>query len=166
MMQDKSYQSGQFCSLSNTNDLYLVSCYNNSNFNFDVCFFRVLPLHDSSQILAVKLAAYNQEIATVKEWYEKEHMNTLKISGERSKWWVWNATLEAARSSVVQIQTYLQRISDGKSARINDMCITPTEFLQRVGDYNQYCPVSLALRGELVDCSTNPTLEFSAEFRG
>lgn len=127
---------------------------------------RVLPLHDSSQILAVKLAAYNQEISAVKEWYEKEHMNTLKISGERSKWWVWNASLEAARASVVQIQTYLQRISDGKSARINDMCITPSEFLQRVGDYNQYCPVSLALRGELVDCSTNPTLEFAAEFRG
>lgn len=46
------------------------------------------------------------------------------------------------------------------------MCITPTEFLQRVGDFGQYCPVSLALRGELVDCSSNPTLEFAAEFRG
>lgn len=54
----------------------------------------------------------------------------------------------------------------GKAASIADMCITPTEFLQRVGDYDQYCPVSLALRGELVDCSTNNTLEFAVEFRG
>ena len=54
----------------------------------------------------------------------------------------------------------------GNSASISDMCITPNEFLQRVGDFGQYCPVSLALRGELVDCSPNPTLEFAAEFRG
>ena len=54
----------------------------------------------------------------------------------------------------------------GNSASIADMCITPTEFLQRVGDFGQYCPVSLALRGELVDCSSNQTLEFAAEFRG
>ena len=54
----------------------------------------------------------------------------------------------------------------GKAASIADMCITPTEFLQRMGDYDQYCPVSLALRGELVDCSTNKTLEFAVEFRG
>lgn len=46
------------------------------------------------------------------------------------------------------------------------MCITPNEFLQRVGDYGQYCPVSLALRGELVDCSSKVSLEFAAEFRG
>ena len=46
------------------------------------------------------------------------------------------------------------------------MCITPDEFSQRKGDFDQYCPVSLALRGELVDCSTNVTLEFAVEFRG
>ena len=57
-------------------------------------------------------------------------------------------------------------VVSGKAASIADMCITPTEFLQRMGDYNQYCPVSLALRGELVDCSTNITLDFAVEFRG
>ena len=46
------------------------------------------------------------------------------------------------------------------------MCITPKEFLDRLGDFGQYCPVSLALRGELVDNSTNPTLQYAAEFRG
>ena len=54
----------------------------------------------------------------------------------------------------------------GKASSIANMCITPTEFLQRMGDYGQYCPVSLALRGELVDCSTNKTLDFAVEFRG
>lgn len=46
------------------------------------------------------------------------------------------------------------------------MCITPSECLVRLGDFGQYCPVSLADRGELVDCSVNPSLEFAAEFRG
>jgi len=45
------------------------------------------------------------------------------------------------------------------------MCITQKELLARLGDFGQYCPVSLADRGELVDCSTNPSLEFAAEFR-
>jgi len=35
-----------------------------------------------------------------------------------------------------------------------------------MGDFGQYCPVSLALRGELVDCSTNNTLDYAVEFRG
>ncbi|KAH3738545.1 hypothetical protein DPMN_045182 [Dreissena polymorpha] len=127
---------------------------------------RIQPLHDSAQILAVKLGAYNRNIGVVRQWYETEHMNYRLMDGERSKWWVWNTALDLARESVRQIQTYLQRISDGKAASIADMCITPSDFLQRVGDYEQYCPVSLALRGELLDCSTNKTLEFAVEFRG
>ena len=46
------------------------------------------------------------------------------------------------------------------------MCITPGEFVVRLGDYGQYCPVSLALRGELVDCSVTTSLQYAAEFRG
>lgn len=74
---------------------------------------RTLPLHDSSQILAVKLAAYNKEVGAVKEWYKKEHMNHELVSGEHSKWWVWNAALDISKKSVSQIQTYLKRIADG-----------------------------------------------------
>ena len=84
-----------------------------------------MPLHDSNQILAVKLAAYNKNIDEVRNWYKSEHMNFKVIDGERSKWWVWNTTLEFSRESVRQIQTYLQRISDGKTvcnrADINKM---------------------------------------------
>ena len=54
----------------------------------------------------------------------------------------------------------------GKAASIADMCITPSECLIRLGDFGQYCPVSLADRGELVDCSVNPSLEFAAEYCG
>lgn len=46
------------------------------------------------------------------------------------------------------------------------MCITPKEFSERLGDFGQYCPVSLADCGHLIDCSANTSLDFAAEFRG
>lgn len=46
------------------------------------------------------------------------------------------------------------------------MCITPNELLSRLGEFGQYCPVSLAEREELIDCSDSPSLKFAAEFRG
>ncbi|KAL9969395.1 hypothetical protein ACROYT_G021608 [Oculina patagonica] len=127
---------------------------------------RVFPLHDSQQILGIRLNAWQQEIAAVRDWYQKEHRNWVPVDGQRSKWWIWNQALDEARKSVRQIQTYLQRLSEGKAASVADMCITPNECLVRLGDYGQYCPVSLADRGELVDCSVNSSLEFAAEFRG
>ncbi|XP_041351641.1 adenylate kinase 9-like isoform X3 [Gigantopelta aegis] len=127
---------------------------------------RVLPLHDSAQILYTKVQAYYQSAKDIYDWYDKEHMNIQKIDASQSKWAVWNAVIALSEDSVKQIQNYLQRISEGKASSIANMCITPKEFCQRLGDFGQYCPVSLALRGELVDCSTSPSLEFAAEFRG
>ena len=46
------------------------------------------------------------------------------------------------------------------------MCITPKEFVQRLGDFGQYCPVSLALKEELVDCSGTMSLKHAVEYRG
>jgi len=73
-----------------------------------------MPVHDSSQIIAVKLAAYNKHIEEIRDWYRAEHMNYQLTDGERSKWWVWNTVLELSRDCVRQIQTYLQRIADGE----------------------------------------------------
>lgn len=76
---------------------------------------RIYPLHDSSQVLAMKVAAYNKEIHEVRQWYEKEHMNYAYINGAHSKWKSWNEAIDIAQTSVRQIQTYLQRVSDGKA---------------------------------------------------
>lgn len=76
-----------------------------------------MPVHDSAQILAIKLAAYNKNVEDIRQWYKSEHMNYQLIDGERSKWWVWNTVLEKSRDSVRQIQTYLQRIADGNCTK-------------------------------------------------
>lgn len=126
---------------------------------------RPYVMHDSTRIFAVKCAAYKKEIAAVKDWYRGKHDNLVSIDGDRSKWWVWNSAAETARKSVRRVQDYLSRIIDGKAACVADLCITPTEFSERIGSFGQYCCVSLGDRGELVDCAGHPNFEFTAEFR-
>lgn len=53
-----------------------------------------------------------------------------------------------------------------KAASIADLCITPKELQDRLGECGQYCPVSFAEKGELIDCSVTSSLEFAAEFQG
>ncbi|KAF6026853.1 AK9 [Bugula neritina] len=126
---------------------------------------RVFPKHDSSQIATVKINTYNQHIEEVRKWYRNEHMNYDIIKVEKSKWWVWNEAVELAKKSVCTIQTYLERVADGKAASVYDLCITPSEFNARLGDFSHYCPVRLA-DGELVNCGVSPSLLYAVEFRG
>ncbi|XP_074166225.1 LOW QUALITY PROTEIN: adenylate kinase 9 [Sminthopsis crassicaudata] len=124
------------------------------------------PLHDSSQILSVKISCLNKHRAIIKEFYEEEHQNWYYIDGFHSKWWVWNEVLKNVQLMNKRIQLYLERIRAGKAASINKLCITPQELNSRLGEFGEYCPVSLAEKGELIDCSISNSLEFSAEFRG
>ncbi|KFQ29113.1 Adenylate kinase 9, partial [Mesitornis unicolor] len=124
------------------------------------------PEHNSSQILAIKNSCYKQHIAEIRTYYKKEHQNWCVIDAFRSKWWVWNKVLQEVQVAVKEIQTYLERIREGKAASIADLCITPKELQHWLGEFGQYCPVSLAEKGELVDCSVTSSLQFAAEFRG
>lgn len=65
-----------------------------------------------------------------------------------------------------KIQNYLERKSLSKAASIADLCILPQELLLRLGEYEHYCPVSLTLRDELVDCSGDTKTDHVAEYRG
>nr|XP_009932576.1 PREDICTED: adenylate kinase 9 [Opisthocomus hoazin] len=124
------------------------------------------PEHDSSQILAIKNSCYRQHIDAIRTYYKQEHQNWCVIDAFRSKWWIWNKVLQEVQVVVKEIQIYLERIREGKAACIADLCITPEELRYRLGEFGQYCPVSLAEKGELVDCSVTPSLQFAAEFRG
>ncbi|XP_068867101.1 adenylate kinase 9-like [Aphelocoma coerulescens] len=61
---------------------------------------------------------------------------------------------------------WIRKAQTGKAANIADLCITPKELQDRLGECGQYCPVSLAEKGELIDCSVSSSLEFAAEFQG
>ncbi|BFZ09241.1 hypothetical protein BsWGS_12280 [Bradybaena similaris] len=127
---------------------------------------RPTPLHDSTQILAIKLSCYQKEIPEVRKWYQSQHQNHTIVPADQSKWWVLDAVNEIVVSSIKRIQDYLHRTSKGKSAGIYGLCITPKEYRARLGEFDEYCPVSLAERDEIIDCSFNQTLEYAAEYKG
>uniref|UniRef100_A0A8D2IZM5 Cilia- and flagella-associated protein 206 n=1 Tax=Varanus komodoensis TaxID=61221 RepID=A0A8D2IZM5_VARKO len=124
------------------------------------------PMHDSSHILSVKNSCYRAQTEEIRPYYEEQHQNWYVIDASHSKWWIWDKVLEETQTQTKKIQTYLEKIRQGKASSIADLCIMPQELLSRLGEFGQYCPVSLAEKGELVDCSVSPSLQFAAEFRG
>ena len=53
----------------------------------------------------------------------------------------------------------------GQAASIEGLCVTPSDFKSRLGEFDEHCPVNLALHGELVDCSTTRSLKYAAEYK-
>lgn len=78
---------------------------------------------------------------------------------------MWDQTRELGFDSIRHIQTYLYRISQQMAASIAQLCVTYEEMCSRLGDFGQYCPVSLALANELVDCSHIRHMDFVAEYQ-
>ncbi|KAB1275605.1 Adenylate kinase 9 [Camelus dromedarius] len=124
------------------------------------------PLHNSSQIIAVKNSKYRKNIDEIRQYYQEQHQNWYVIDGFHSKWWVWNEVIKKVQMMNKHVHIYLERIKAGKAACIDKLCISPEELISRLGEFGQYCPVSLAESYELVDCSVTDSLEFAAEFRG
>lgn len=46
------------------------------------------------------------------------------------------------------------------------MCITPKKLDAQLGEFKEYCPVSLAENNELYDCSSQTSHDLIAEYRG
>ncbi|XP_025715077.1 adenylate kinase 9 [Callorhinus ursinus] len=124
------------------------------------------PLHNSTQITAVKNSKYRKNIDEIRKYYQEQHQNWYVIDGFHSKWWVWNKVIKEVQMVNKHMQIYLERIKAGKAACIDKLCITPQELISRLGEFGQFCPISLAESHELVDCSITDSLEFAAEFRG
>ncbi|CAE1265244.1 AK9 [Acanthosepion pharaonis] len=122
--------------------------------------------HDSGQVLAMRYQVFQREIKPVIEWYENEHQNLYNINGIQSKWAVWEQVKKIALDSIWDIQDYLLNIKEGKAASLRGMCVTNKDFMERLGDFGQFCPVSLVLHEELVDCSKDTSMDLAAEYRG
>ncbi|XP_066229584.1 adenylate kinase 9 isoform X3 [Saccopteryx leptura] len=124
------------------------------------------PLHNSREIIAVKNSTYNENIVEIRQYYQEQHQNWYVIDGFHSRWWVWNEVSKNIKMVNRYMQIYLERTKAGKAACIDKLCLTPLEVLSHLGEFGQFCPVSLAESYELVDCSDTDSLEFAAEFRG
>lgn len=125
-----------------------------------------LILNDSPEIIGYKLREWKKEISFIREWYSNEHKNLIQLDGTESKWSLWEKSKQISFESVELIQVYLKRVSQQKAASIAKLCVTYDEMKSRLGDFGQYCPVCLALQGELVDCSECRSMDFVSEFQG
>lgn len=127
---------------------------------------RVYPLHDSLTILAIRVACHRKESEKIREFYDNQYKNLVTVDGLKSKWWIYSHSLEKVQHTVSHIQSYIENIAQGKAASISCMCVTPKEFYARLEKTGEYCPVSLARDGQLVDCSKDKSNNLAAEFEG
>ncbi|KAG8444676.1 hypothetical protein GDO86_009735 [Hymenochirus boettgeri] len=97
-------------------------------------FSRHHPLHDSAQILPVRNSCYKQEIGSIKEYYLAQHQNWCEVDAMKNKWWVATKIIEEVQKSISQIQSYFERIKEGKAAGMR-LCITPQELVSRLGEF-------------------------------
>lgn len=90
----------------------------------------------------------------------------MSINGKNNRWIVWDKIAQETANVTKKIQNYIERKSLNKAASIADLCILPQELLNRLGEFEHFCPVSLVLRDELVDCSATTRTDYVAEYRG
>ncbi|CAF1144837.1 unnamed protein product [Adineta ricciae] len=127
---------------------------------------RQFPLPDSPEAIANLYAIYQHEISPVRQWYTEEHKNWMIVNGKNNKWIIWDKVAQETANVTKKIQNYIERKSLNKAASIADLCILPKELLERLGEYEHYCPVSLVLYDELVDRSGDTKTDYAAEYRG
>jgi len=126
---------------------------------------RALPLHDSAPILDVRLSTYKRNIDVVRSHYQKEHRNWYILEGNRSKWWLNDRCAQLMNEQLTTAQHYLEKRTVGEAASIFGLCVSPDECNNRLGEFSHYCPVRLATKHELVDCSYETTMKYTAEYR-
>jgi adenylate/nucleoside-diphosphate kinase len=90
----------------------------------------------------------------------------MNVNGKNNKWMIWEKIAQETSNVTKKIQNYVERKLLNKAASIADLCISPQDLLNRLGEYEQFCPVSLVLRNELVDCSADTRTDYVAEYRG
>ena len=123
-------------------------------------------LPDSPEAVSQKYAIYQHEIGPVRKWYTDEHKNWMKVNGKQNKWIVWDTIEKETASVTKKVQNYIENKSTGRAAAIADLCILPQELLSRLGEYEHFCPVSMALHDELVNSSAHTKTDYAAEYRG
>ncbi|KAK3516708.1 hypothetical protein QTP70_022501 [Hemibagrus guttatus] len=126
---------------------------------------RPYPMHDSTQFLDFRISCFKREVEALRKHFHQQYQNWVPVDAHKSSWWVWHRVLEEVKISTQYIHKYLKRIRKGQAASIERLCVTPRELQSRLGEFDHYCPVSLALHKHLVDCSFDTSLELAAEFK-
>ncbi|XP_037100184.1 adenylate kinase 9 isoform X2 [Syngnathus acus] len=121
-------------------------------------------MHDSAEILHIRNTCYRREAELTSRHFRRQYDNWIPTDGLKCKWYIWERLIKEISVSMEHVHTYLRRTRSGQAGCINRQCVTPQEFQRRIGEFAHYCPVCLALRDHLVDCSETPSLTYAAEY--
>lgn len=110
----------------------------------------------------LRLQAYSKNAPLVRVFYSLTYDNVLHVDGSKSLWAMYDHALKEVSVSISQRLEYYRRTGQGLAARVYGMCFTPLRLLGSESLWGKYCPVSLTLSNELVQCVD---AKFTVEFR-
>ncbi|XP_053736927.1 adenylate kinase 9 [Synchiropus splendidus] len=122
-------------------------------------------MQDSPENLHTRNACYKQELHCLRQHYQLQYRNWIRLNGLKSKWCIWESIVKETSVSMKYIHTFVERINNGQAACIHRLCVKPVELYARLGEFKLYCPVCLALHYHLKDGSENEYLKNAAEYR-
>lgn len=72
---------------------------------------------DSAEILHICNSSYKQEVEHVRQFFQNQYQNWIRLDGLKNKWWIWNHVLKEVSISMKYIHSYLERTLSGKYYR-------------------------------------------------
>merc|ERR1711881_446961 len=125
-----------------------------------------LILHDSPNIIAQRLSAYNSSIDEIRTFYTNEHQNWYPFNAKQNRWKLWKLVQKRVINNLDSLQNYVRQTKLSKAASVHHLCITPLELKTGISKKFQHlCPVSLFEKQEIRDSVVKTSLDFTAKYK-
>ncbi|CAH8663777.1 unnamed protein product [Schistosoma bovis] len=118
------------------------------------------PEVDIAQELVIRLAAYDNIILQLKEWYLSRNGILVELEAVQNRWLLWRKVIYLIKHRMRHIEEYMERITAHKAASIAELGIEQCEYDKLTSEFRQYCPVALRERQELEDTINEPKQRF------
>ncbi|CAH8679846.1 unnamed protein product [Schistosoma rodhaini] len=118
------------------------------------------PEVDIAQELVIRLAAYDNIISQLKEWYLSRNGILVELEAVQNRWLLWRKVIYLIKHRMRHIEEYMERITTHKAASIAELGIEHCEYEKLSSEFRQYCPVTLRERQELENTIDEPKQRF------
>lgn len=118
---------------------------------------------DSIQLINYRNSFYEDNISGIKSVYGEKYNNWTRIEPKTSKWLTFNLISKQIEASIQKRELYLDLKKKGRAAPANGVGISVQEINKSMSSFKDYCPVTLFLKEELVQCTKN-LVEFKGKF--
>lgn len=99
-----------------------------------------------------RLKSYEENAPSMRSYYDLCFHSVRDLDGSRSAWAVFDHALRETNESVTQRLAYYRRTAQGMAAMVRGMCFSPGRLAACESAWKRYCPVTLSLGNELLEC--------------